>query len=46
MLLEAAMGMGEEVAPVIARLFANPDVAYLHAHNAMHGCYSARVDRV
>ncbi len=45
MLLEAAMGMGEEIAPVIARLFANPDVAYLHAHNAMHGCYSARIDR-
>ena len=45
MLLDAAMGMGSEIAPVIERLFANPDVAYLHAHNAMHGCYSARIDR-
>lgn len=45
MLLEAAMVMGEEIAPVIARLFQNPEIAYLHAHNAMHGCYSARVDR-
>ena len=46
MLLEAAMGMGEEIAPVIERLLGNPEIAYLHAHNAMHGCYSARVDRV
>ena len=45
MLLDAAMGMGSEIAPVIERLLANTDVAYLHAHNAMHGCYSARIDR-
>lgn len=45
MLLEAALGPGAEIAPVIERLFANPDVAYIHAHNAMHGCYSARIDR-
>lgn len=44
-LLEAGMGVGEDVRPVIERLLANPDVAYLHVHNAMHGCYSARVDR-
>ena len=45
MLLEAGMGVGADVRPVIERLLANPDVAYLHVHNAMHGCYSARVDR-
>lgn len=45
MLLEADMGMGPDVKPVIERLLGNPDVAYLHVHNAMHGCYSARVDR-
>jgi hypothetical protein len=45
MLLEAGMAVGEEVRGVIERLFANPGVAYLHVHNAMHGCYSARVDR-
>lgn len=47
MLLEAGMGMGmgEEIAPVIERLLINPEVSYLHAHNAMHGCYAARVDR-
>lgn len=46
MLLEAGLGMGEAVRPVIERLLARSDVAYLHVHNAMHGCYSARVDRV
>lgn len=45
MLLEASLSPGEASAPVIRKLFENPEVAYLHAHNAMHGCYSARVDR-
>ena len=46
MLLEAGLGLGADVEPLIERLLANPDAAYLHVHNAMHGCYSARVDRV
>lgn len=46
MLLEAGLGHGADVEPLIERLLANPDAAYLHVHNAMHGCYSARVDRV
>lgn len=45
MLLDAGMAMGEATAPVIERLFQNVDVEYIHAHNAMHGCYSARIDR-
>lgn len=45
MLLDAGMAMGEATAPVIERLFQNADVEYIHAHNAMHGCYSARIDR-
>ena len=32
--------------PLIERLFANPDVDYIHVHNARRGCYSGRVDRV
>ncbi len=28
-----------------APLFAAPEIAYIHAHNAAHGCFSARVDR-
>lgn len=34
-----------DVEGLIARLFANPDVAYIHAHNARRGCYSGRIDR-
>lgn len=31
--------------PVIERMFANPDVGYIHVHNAKRGCYSGRIDR-
>lgn len=36
---------GEEAGALIEELFANPEAAYLHAHNAAYGCYAARVDR-
>jgi len=29
----------------IERRFADPQAAYLHVHNAVPGCYSARIDR-
>jgi hypothetical protein len=29
----------------IHALFANDEIAYIHAHNAAHGCFVARVDR-
>ena len=29
----------------IRRLFASADIAYIHAHNAARGCFSARIDR-
>ena len=45
MLLMADMALGVAVKAVIERLLADPEVAYLHVHNAMHGCYAARVDR-
>ena len=45
MLVEADVALGEEVGPTIARLFANPRTAYIHAHNAKQGCYAARIDR-
>lgn len=28
-----------------ALFFANADIAYIHAHNAAHGCFAARVER-
>ena len=27
------------------RLFANPDIATIHAHNATRGCFAARIER-
>jgi hypothetical protein len=46
MLREADVVEGREIEPVIARLFANPPVAFIHAHNARQGCYAGRIDRL
>ncbi len=45
MLLSAEVAMGEGLEPAIERQLATPGAAYLHAHNAAHGCFSARIDR-
>jgi hypothetical protein len=36
---------GTDLEAAIAKLFAEPPVAYLHAHFARPGCYAARIDR-
>ncbi|HEY2396235.1 MAG TPA: DUF1203 domain-containing protein [Rudaea sp.] len=36
---------GCDLEAAIARLFADPQAAYLHAHFARPGCYAARIDR-
>lgn len=46
MLRVADVAEGRELEAVVATMFADPDVAYLHAHNARPGCYSCRIDRV
>ena len=46
MLRDADVVEGRELAVHVARLFADPAVAYLHAHNARPGCYNCRIDRV
>jgi hypothetical protein len=45
MMTDAEVIEGRELAPLIERFFADPAVAYLHAHNARRGCYAARIDR-
>jgi hypothetical protein len=45
MMLDADVVEGRECGALIRRLFDNPGVAYIHAHNAKRGCYSARIDR-
>lgn len=45
MMVDAELTSGAAIEEVIARLFANPQAAYIHVHNAGRGCYAARVDR-
>ena len=45
MLRNAALALPGEADAKIRMLFDQPDIAYLHAHNAAHGCFSAKVER-
>ena len=45
MMVDAEVLPGREAAAIFERFLADPQVAYLHVHNARRGCYSARVDR-
>jgi hypothetical protein len=44
-MLDADVIEGTDLEALIARCFANPQVDYLHVHNARRGCYACRVDR-
>jgi hypothetical protein len=44
-MIDAEVAPGTELEALIERYFANPEVAYLHVHNAKRGCYACRVDR-
>ncbi len=45
MMVDADIVEGAQLEPLIERLFANPAISYIHAHNAKRGCYSGRIDR-
>jgi hypothetical protein len=45
MMADAFLAGPGEADAAIRQLFANPAIAYIHAHNAVRGCFSARVDR-
>lgn len=45
MLLNAALALPGQADERIRDLFADNRIAYIHAHNAAHGCFSARIDR-
>jgi hypothetical protein len=45
MMVDADVVDGAAVESLIARLLANADVSYIHAHYAKRGCYSGRIDR-
>ena len=44
-LRDARLALPGEAEEKISDLFANPDIAYIHAHNAAHGCFAAKVER-
>ena len=45
MMIDADVVDGSAAEETIQHFFSNPDVAYIHVHNAKRGCYSGRVDR-
>jgi hypothetical protein len=45
MMIDADLVEGDGVEAMINRMFEDPNVAYIHAHNARRGCYAARIDR-
>lgn len=46
MLRNAALALPGQADHKIRELFAQDEIAYIHAHNAAHGCFSARIERV
>jgi len=45
MLIGAELATNDDVEAAVARRFADPRAAYIHAHNAAHGCFAARIER-
>lgn len=45
MMIDADVAEGVVIEPIITRMFENPAVSYIHAHNAKRGCYAGRIDR-
>lgn len=45
MIVDADIAEGSALEPLIERLLANPQAAYLQAHFAKYGCYAARIER-
>jgi hypothetical protein len=44
LMIDAAVCEGKDSASEILRMLDNPDVEYLHLHNAKRGCFSCRVN--
>jgi len=45
MMVDAVLTQPGEADGGIRKLFANPKIAAIHAHNATRGCFSARIER-
>lgn len=44
-MIDADLVDGADLAPLIHRFLARPEIAYLHAHYAKRGCYAALIER-
>lgn len=44
-IVDADIAEGAAIEPLILRLLATDEVAYVHAHFARRGCFAARIDR-
>ncbi|QHQ35913.1 DUF1203 domain-containing protein [Algicella marina] len=44
-MLEADVAEGDAIEPLIGRMFADPAVKYIHAHNARQGCFAGLIER-
>ncbi|MFY8074673.1 MAG: DUF1203 domain-containing protein [Sphingorhabdus lacus] len=45
MLRNASLALPGQADDKIRELFESESIAYIHAHNAAHGCFSARIER-
>lgn len=45
MMIDALLTQPGEADAGICRLFENPEIVTIHAHNAARGCFSARIER-
>jgi len=45
-MIDADVAQGDAIAKTIWRMFENPEIDYLHLHNAKPGCFAASVTRV
>ena len=45
MMIDAMLAQRGEADAAIRRLFDDPAIAIIHAHNATRGCFSARIER-
>lgn len=45
LMVDAALAEPGQAEPTIMALFANPAVTAIHAHNAIRGCFAAKIER-
>jgi hypothetical protein len=45
MLRTASLALPGQADAKIREVFADPEIAYIHAHNAAYGCFAAKVER-